>query len=105
MINPIGPPDHNDLALFKRRWGDRITLCGGVSTLIDRMTDDEMRAHLAGVVAVGRAGGRFFPRTESGIPPMAPERIRFYLETLKELRVQGYSPAPLHWPRRVLKKG
>ncbi len=90
VINPIGPSDHNDLALFKRRWGDRIVLHGGISTTIDRMSISEIRRHVAEVIDVGREGGRFFPRTESGIPPMPVELARSYLDELAEQRRRGY---------------
>ncbi len=91
MINPIGPSDHNDLAFFKKHWGDRITLHGGISTTIAGMTPDEMRAHVRAVLAVGRVGGRFFPRTESGVPPMSSAAVNAYIEALGEARSQGYA--------------
>lgn len=90
IINPIGPSDHNDLALFKRRWGDKITLHGGISTTIGLMSEDEIRRHVAEVIAIGRVGGRFFPRTESGIPPMSLEKALLYLKALKEECSHGY---------------
>lgn len=91
MINPVGPSDHNDLAMFKERWGDAITLHGGISTTINTMSQGEVREHVAQVISTGRAGGRFFPRTESGIPPMSPERARFYIGVLAEERARGYA--------------
>ena len=91
MVNPIGPSDHNDLALFKARWGDKITLHGGVSTRIAGMSEEAMRRHVEEVVAVGRVGGRFFPRTESGIPPMPLAKTRLYVDLLREARMKGYA--------------
>ena len=64
IVNPVGPSDYNDLAMFKKRWGDRITLHGGISTKIRDMNDKEMREHISSVLAIGRKGGRFFPRTD-----------------------------------------
>jgi len=93
MINPIGPSDHNDLAIFKEHWGDRIVLNGGVSTCIADMNEPELRAHLEEVMRIGGIGGRFFPRTESGIPPMSAQKFWLYLEILRELREQGYTAA------------
>lgn len=90
IINPVGPSDRNDLAMFKRRWGDKITLHGGISTTINTMSEEELRRHVSDVISVGRMGGRFFPRTESGIPPMPPEKGRFYVETLREQCRRGY---------------
>lgn len=90
IINPIGPSDHNDLSMFKKKWGDKITFNAGIGTQIAGMTDDEMRAHVFSVVETGRKGGRFFPRTESGIPPMSREKTLRYLELLKEACRMGY---------------
>jgi len=91
IINPIGPSDNNDLAMFKAHWGDRVTLHGGISTTIGAMSREGIRGHIADVMAVGRVGGRFFPRTESGIPPMTTDLALFYIETLKEARHWGYA--------------
>ena len=90
LINPIGPSDHNNLSLYKARWGDRITLHGGISTTINAMGKDEIRAHVREVISIGRMGGRFFPRTESGIPPMSSDLARFYVDVLREERMRGY---------------
>ncbi|MFH0962412.1 MAG: uroporphyrinogen decarboxylase family protein [Planctomycetota bacterium] len=90
MVNPVGPSDGNDLSMFKRRWGGRITLHGGISTTISLMSDREMRRHVAEVIEVGRAGGRFFPRTESGVPPMDARRVRLYIHAVGEERRKGY---------------
>lgn len=84
IINPIGPSDHNDLEYFKKRWGDKICLHGGISTRIMDMTEDEIREHTDHVLEIGLPGGRFIPRTESGIPPMPYEKMKFYLNCLKE---------------------
>lgn len=91
IVNPVGPSDNNDLAYFKEKWGSRITILGGISTTIDRMTDEELLAHVTEVVYTGRKGGGFFPRTESGIPPMTDERLLKYLKILKRLRSEGYT--------------
>ncbi|MBN2851726.1 MAG: hypothetical protein JXQ23_03210 [Clostridia bacterium] len=90
IINPIGPSDHNDLAMFKRKWGDKITLNAGIGTAIAQMTSEEMREHVFAVVETGRKGGRFFPRTESGIPVMSKEKTVEYLCLLKEACQLGY---------------
>jgi uroporphyrinogen decarboxylase len=91
IINPVGPSDHNDLDMFKKRWGDKIVLHGGISTTIASMGPDEMREHVRSVIEIGRRGGRFFPRTESGIPVMPREKILQYLSILKEECGVGYS--------------
>ncbi|MFI4912328.1 MAG: uroporphyrinogen decarboxylase family protein [Sedimentisphaeraceae bacterium JB056] len=91
MVNPIGPSDNNDLAEFKENWGDKITINGGVSTLINGMTDKEIEEHLKNVMAIGRKGGRFFPRTESGIPPIGTDKLKSYYDILLPLCREGYT--------------
>jgi hypothetical protein len=86
LINPVGPSDYNDLGLFKERWGDKITFLGGISTKIAQMTTVEIDSHISEVMDTGCKGGRFMPRTESGIPVMAPEKARFYIDTLASCR-------------------
>lgn len=86
LLNPVGPSDHNDLAMFKSKWGGRIALMGGISTTIMSMTEREIESHVEDVMRIGSQGGRFFPRTESGIPKMSKEKTLFYLETLKRMR-------------------
>lgn len=90
IINPIGPSDHNDLEMFKNKWGDKICLHGGISTTIAQMTESEIADHVKTVINTGKKGGRFFPRTESGIPYMPPEKIKFYIDTLKHECSKGY---------------
>ncbi|MFP4384496.1 MAG: uroporphyrinogen decarboxylase family protein [Spirochaetia bacterium] len=75
IINPVGPSDHNDLEYFKKHWGKEITFHGGISTTISEMSEEQMRKHVKEVIETGRKGGRFIPRTESGIPPMPVEII------------------------------
>ena len=90
MINPVGPSDHNDLAMFKEKWGDKITFMGGIGTAISTMSENEIKEHVQKVVKTGRKNGRFFPRTESGIPPMSTEKTMFYLKVLQEECSKGY---------------
>lgn len=84
------PSDHNDLEYFKKHWGKKITFHGGISTTISEMSEEQMRKHVKEVVETGRKGGRFIPRTESGIPPMPVEKVLLYLDILKEERRRGY---------------
>ena len=82
MVDPIGPGDNNDLAMFKEKWGDRITIIGGLSKTIDDMAEAEMEAHIADVMALGCPGGRFMPEVESSLPLMPREKFEFFRETL-----------------------
>jgi len=86
LLNPVGPSDHNDLGMFKQKWGNKITFMGGISTTIAQMSIEEMEAHVSEVMRIGCRGGRFIPRTESGIPFMPAERVLAYIEILKKYR-------------------
>jgi uroporphyrinogen decarboxylase len=88
ILNPVGPSDHNDLALFKKNWGRKITLLGGLSTTIAQMSESQIERHIAEVMKTGCKGGRFMPRTESGIPMMPAERAKFFIDTLSAYRKQ-----------------
>ena len=91
LLNPVGPSDHNDLAMFKAKWGDRITFMGGISTRIGEMSIEEMERHVSEVMNIGCKGGRFIPRTESGIPTMPAEKVLAYLDILKKYRYKNGS--------------
>jgi uroporphyrinogen-III decarboxylase len=91
ILNPVGPSDHNDLSLFKNKWGNKIVLHGGISTTISEMTKEQIKAHVEEVMHTGCVGARFIPRTESGIPPMPLEMAKYYIDTLKMERKKGYS--------------
>lgn len=86
LLNPVGPSDYNDLEFFKENWGHKISFMGGISTTINSMTKAEIDDHVREVMEVGMKGGRFIPRTESGIPPMSKEMTLFYIDTLKKYR-------------------
>ena len=90
ILNPVGPSDHNDLAMFKREWGSALTLHGGISTTISEMNHEQILDHVAEVMNIGCVGGRFIPRTESGIPPMSVEMAKYYIDTLRSEREKGY---------------
>ena len=90
MINPIGPTDNNDLAMFKRKWGDKITINGGISATLAHMTMDEMKEHIFSVYETGRVGGRFFPLSEGGIPLMDKDKLEYLLQLRNEASKMGY---------------
>lgn len=89
MLNPVGPSDGMDLAALKQDYGDRLTLCGGVSKYIGLMSDDELDAHVEHVVRAGTSGspGGYMVMSEGSIPPqMDDETVLFYLERLRYWR-------------------
>jgi uroporphyrinogen-III decarboxylase len=84
ILNPVGPSDHNDLAFFKKSWGRKITFLGGISTTIAQMSEPQIEQHIVEVMEIGCKGGRFMPRTESGIPMMPAEKAKFFINILSK---------------------
>jgi hypothetical protein len=69
-------------------FGNSVLSVEGVG--LARVTLSRDESHHCYRYETGRRGGRFFPRTESGIPPMGPEKIRAYLDALRTERARGY---------------
>lgn len=88
MINPMGPSDGMELHALKQQYGDRLTLVGGISKYIGRMTHDELDTHLEQVVRAGTSGpvGGYIVMSEGSIPPMDDDAVLFYLERLRHWR-------------------
>ncbi|MBI2940520.1 MAG: hypothetical protein HYY04_08790 [Chloroflexi bacterium] len=89
MLNPVGPSDNMVLGELKARYGDRITLVGGISKYIGRMSWAEIEAHVEEVVRVGAPGGGFIVFSEGGIPrDMSDENFSLYREAHRKYRAQ-----------------
>jgi len=84
VVHPVGPGDNNDLGLFKRRWGTRICINGGISKFIAEMPYDRMKTHIDSVLQTGLPGGGFIPCTEGGIPSMPAEKVDFFVKYLAD---------------------
>ena len=67
IINPVGPTDNMDLNVIKRKYGDRITILGGLSKNIGLMDYETLDNYIEEVIRLGSIGGGFIPRGESGI--------------------------------------
>ena len=89
IINPVGPTDNMDLADIKKRFGDKVTILGGLSKNIGRMDHETLENHIKEVVEIGSVGGGFIPRGESGITAeMDREKFLFYMHTLRKYRLK-----------------
>jgi len=87
ILNPVGPTDNMDLAEIKERFGDRITILGGISKFIGRMSREELESHVEEVIRIGSRGGGYMTMSEGGIPyTMSHEDFRFYLDILRKYR-------------------
>jgi uroporphyrinogen decarboxylase len=87
ILNPMGPTDHMNLAEVKEKYGDKLTIQGGISKFIGQMSREELESHVEEVVRIGSRGGGYITQSEGGIPyTMSPENFRFYLDTLRKYR-------------------
>jgi uroporphyrinogen decarboxylase len=86
ILNPVGPSDGMELAQLKARYGDRMTLMGGVSKFIGRMSTSELGSHLRDVLRAGSPGGGFILHSEGGIPADMPTaNVYLYLLLRRQL--------------------
>ncbi len=87
IINPLDPAEKMNFEELKRKYGRRITLCGGVSRNFSSMSREELDAHVGGVIRTGARGGGYLVMDGSGIPDsMTREDFDFYIRTLKKYR-------------------
>ncbi|RLI37497.1 hypothetical protein DRO55_01205 [Candidatus Bathyarchaeota archaeon] len=87
VINPVGPSDNMDLKELKEKFGDRITLQGGISKFIGEMTLDELREHIKDRLSIGSPGGGYILDSEGGIPiNMSREKFEFFMECSRRYR-------------------
>lgn len=85
-IDPVDSYDNMDLSTIRERYGDSITLKGGIRCDIGRMNKEELEKHIRDVV---RAGGqrRFILSGAGGVPPeMSLENFNHYRELIKRAR-------------------
>jgi len=71
------------IADFKRRWGDRIGVLGGVDIdKLTRLAPDDLRVHVRGVIDACAPGGRFAIGSGNSIPDYVP--VENYLTMIDE---------------------
>jgi len=86
-INNVGPGDNMNLAELKEKYGDKITLHGGLSRFTSRMSKEQLKAHIIDRIAIGSPGGGFILGQEGAIhSDMPPETFRFMMECSKRYR-------------------
>ena len=89
IINPVGPTDNMDLAEVKQKYGDKVTLFGGLSKMMGFMDDETLEQHIEEVIRIGSVGGGFIPRGEAGVPAeMDQRKFLFYMHTLRKYRLK-----------------
>jgi len=86
-INNVGPGDNMDLAELKEKYGDRITLHGGLSRFTSRMSNEQLKAHIIDRIAIGSPGGGFILGQEGALhSDMSTEGFRFMIECSRRYR-------------------
>jgi len=87
IINPLDPTEMMDLARLKERYGNRITLAGGITWDFYLKPESELETIIKQVCCLGRPGGGFVLMDAGGIPAeMSADKFQFYLETTRQCR-------------------
>jgi hypothetical protein len=81
MLNPLDPTEGMDLVSIKERFGNRLTLVGGMDSHMFDQDLDEIEARLRRSVQIGARGGRFILMDTGGIPEtISHEKFNAFLE-------------------------
>lgn len=87
ILNPVGPTDNMNLAELKEKYGDHLTLQGGLSKFIGNFNPEELAKHVMDRIAIGGPGGGFILGTEGGISPeMSIENFDILLRVSRKYR-------------------
>jgi uroporphyrinogen decarboxylase len=87
MLNPLDPTEGMDLAAVKERYGDHLTLAGGIHRQFLELELDEMERSLRATLQVGADGGRFILMDACGIPEDMPrDRFDALLDMMRRVR-------------------
>ncbi|RLI45754.1 hypothetical protein DRO64_02030 [Candidatus Bathyarchaeota archaeon] len=86
-IDPLDPHDGMDLHEIKEKYGERITLRGGISSHIGTYSKKQIYKHLAEVLNIGAPGGGYILMSAGQIPPDMPvENVLYYRELINKIR-------------------
>ncbi len=76
-----------DLKFLKEKYGDRITLQGGLSKFIGDMSKKELEEHIRERISLGGSGGGYILDSEGGIPVnMKKENFDFFMKCTAKSR-------------------
>ncbi len=86
-MDPLDPCDGMDLTEVKEKYGDRLTLRGGICKLIGTWDRKEIREHIQDRIRIGAPGGGFIIQSAGGLPHNMPRKnFHFYKDSLNRFR-------------------
>jgi len=86
-IDPLDPHDGINLAEVKEKYGDKITLRGGMSKYIGTYNRNQIYEHVSDRIRTAAPGGGYIISSSAGLPTEMPkENVLFYRETVNNLR-------------------
>ncbi len=89
MLNPLDPTEGMDLRAVKERFGDRLTLVGGMDKLIFDQEPEEIEARLQRSIDIAGRDGRFILMDPCGIPEtLSREKFLQFLQISRRVRGQ-----------------
>ncbi len=87
MINPIDPSEGMELRYLKEKYGDRITLVGGMDKYFFEWGKEKMYEYLKKIIKYARKNGGYILMDSGGIPDnISKEKYDFYRKISKEIR-------------------
>lgn len=86
-LNPVGSTDNMNLAETKEKYGDKITILGGISKFNGEISKGELESRVKEVIRIGSKGGGYMTAPEGSIPcTMTHEDFRFCPDILRKYR-------------------
>ncbi len=86
-VDPLDPDDGMDLAELKERYGDRVTLRGGISKYIGTYNREQIRGHVLDRLLTGSPGGGYIVQSAGGLPHNMPKgNFHYYKHVLQGSR-------------------
>jgi len=87
MIDPLDPYDGMNLAEVKEKYGDKISLLGGITRHVDRMSKEELKEHLIDRISIGAPGGGYMLGTAGGFSKeTSKENLEYYRKLCTKMR-------------------
>jgi hypothetical protein len=90
-IDPLDPYDGINLIEIKEKYGDKITLRGGIGKYVGEYNKKQIYEHVVDRLKIGSPGGGFIIQSSGGLlHTMGKENIQYYKKIIKKMR--NYDP-------------